>query len=99
MGRFGIDNPEKYRWFFRYFLRSHWYTERCLPTVDVPILFISGLEDELIPPAQMRALYDLCEANPRRQLYTVPNGDHNSTDEKGGAVYYETMRNFIGSCL
>jgi fermentation-respiration switch protein FrsA (DUF1100 family) len=43
-----------------------------VPQLRVPILFISGLADELIPPAHMRRLYDLA-TNAKQRVVWMTN--------------------------
>ena len=39
-------------------IRSKWETKKRIGSISLPILFISGLKDELVPPAHMRWLYE-----------------------------------------
>ena len=45
---------------------------------DLPALFLSGSQDELVPPKQMRKLFELCTSH-RKRLRLFPNGTHNDT--------------------
>lgn len=51
----------------------------------VPILFISGAKDELIPPAHMQKLHEVAKST-RKELKVYPEGGHNNTFESEG--YY-----------
>ncbi|KAF1953884.1 BEM46 family protein-like protein [Byssothecium circinans] len=58
---------------------------------DTPILFLSGLRDEIVPPAHMKKLFQVCRSEPKiwREL---PNGSHNDTViEAGYFVYIESF--------
>jgi abhydrolase domain-containing protein 13 len=94
---------ERAKWmypFLRFFLRSNWHSYKRIEQVRVPILFLSGLDDELIPPAHMRKLFDLAKPHDSlTSLYTVPGGRHNDTDQKGGRAYYETIAMFVATVM
>lgn len=57
--------------------RNKWRSLARIPAVQVPILFISGLRDELCPPAHMRTLRDAATNTPFTRMHLVPNGTHN----------------------
>lgn len=57
-----------------------------LPEDGPPILFLSGLKDEIVPPTMMRTLYEVCTVK-RKTWKTFPNGDHNSTVAEDGYFY------------
>lgn len=58
---------------------QYWPSEDILPQItSIPILFISGLKDEIIPPSHMQQLYDVCRAK-RKVKKDIPNGTHNDT--------------------
>ncbi|KAJ4394607.1 bem46 protein, variant [Gnomoniopsis smithogilvyi] len=60
----------------------------------VPILFLSGLQDEIVPPSHMRRLYELSQA-PNKIFKPLPHGDHNSSVLEDG--YFEAIADFIAS--
>lgn len=57
-----------------------------MPEDGPPILFLSGLKDEIVPPTMMRTLYEVCTVK-RKTWKTFPNGDHNSTVAEDGYFY------------
>ncbi|KAK8925110.1 hypothetical protein H634G_05707 [Metarhizium anisopliae BRIP 53293] len=70
-----------------------WPSEATLPSITkVPILFLSGLQDEIVPPSHMRQLYDLCNA-PDKRWKPLPGGDHNSSVLEDG--YFEAIADFV----
>lgn len=90
------------RQFLRMYMTSQWHSLRAIAQVKCPILLISGLLDELIPPEQM---YELSKAaiNSRHvQLYAVLGGKHNDTFLAGGRPYYleqlKFMREAVQQC-
>lgn len=71
-----------------------WPSDETLPriTADIPILFLSGLEDEIVPAPMMKALYDICKVE-RKVWKTFPNGHHNDTVAEPG--YFDTIWGFL----
>ncbi|KAK3167834.1 hypothetical protein OEA41_004280 [Lepraria neglecta] len=68
--------PAKY---IAWLCHQYWPSEDILPKITkVPILFISGLQDEIIPPSHMKQLFALCQAK-TKIWRTIPNGSHNDT--------------------
>lgn len=79
-----------------FLVRSRWGTIDIIGQVKQPILFISGLRDEMVPPAHMKILYAKAAAY-NKQCYFVefPTGMHMDTWLVGGDVYWNTIRQFI----
>lgn len=68
--------PAKY---IAWLCHQYWPSEDILPQITkVPILFISGLKDEIVPPQHMKDLFAVCQAK-RKIWRTIPNGSHNDT--------------------
>ena len=75
------------------FCHQIWPSEEVLPTVTkMPILFLSGLCDEIVPPSHMKQLYEQCRA-PVKIWKELPNGDHNSSVAEPG--YFQYVEQFI----
>ncbi|KAJ1957017.1 bem46 protein, variant [Dipsacomyces acuminosporus] len=83
------------------FLASEkWDSEKTIRKISkVPILFLSGLQDDLIPPPQMRKLYELAsrsldgddkKSKAKRVAWEeFPNGKHNDTCAQAG--YFDKL--------
>ncbi|OAL53192.1 BEM46 family protein-like protein [Pyrenochaeta sp. DS3sAY3a] len=55
-----------------------WPSEETLPQITkIPILFLSGLKDEIVPPSHMSKLFQVCRAP--KIWKELPNGSHNDT--------------------
>lgn len=64
--------------------------------VKQPILFLSGLQDELVPPVHMRLLYEKAiEHNSECLFVDFPNGMHMDTWYSGGDRYWRTINLFL----
>ncbi|OMJ14826.1 Protein bem46 [Smittium culicis] len=58
---------------------------------SIPILFLSGLKDTLVPPSHMSALYKLAKKTSKRQVDMIgfENGNHNDTCSQVG--YFDVI--------
>lgn len=71
-----------------------WASEETLPkiTAKIPILFLSGLKDEIVPASMMRTLYEIC--NVKTKVWrTFENGSHNATVAEPG--YFDAIWEFL----
>ncbi|KAK3337432.1 Alpha/Beta hydrolase protein [Cercophora scortea] len=84
-----IIPPAKY---FALLCHQVWPSDSLMPSVKVPTLFLSGLQDEIVPPIHMKRLYDLSTA-PVKIWKPLPGGDHNSSVLEEG--YFETIADFM----
>jgi len=59
--------------------------------------FLSGLQDEVVPPTQMRALHDALSPAPPAVLSfnTFKNGTHDDTPAFGGETYWACLHAFL----
>ncbi|THY10297.1 alpha/beta hydrolase BEM46/Esterase/lipase/thioesterase [Aureobasidium pullulans] len=65
-----------------------WPSEEMLPGItNIPILFLSGLQDEIVPPSHMKRLFDICRSEPKIWK-EFPYGDHNNTVTEAGYFHY-----------
>ncbi|KAF2262497.1 BEM46 family protein-like protein [Lojkania enalia] len=70
-----------------------WPNEETLPRITgIPILFLSGLKDEIIPSSHMVQLYRICRSEPKIWK-EFPNGSHNDTVAEPG--YFAYIDDFI----
>ncbi|KAJ1697595.1 hypothetical protein LUZ63_006107 [Rhynchospora breviuscula] len=79
-----------------YVVRSPWNTIDIIDQVKQPILFLSGLQDELVPPVHMQLLYEKAiERNSNCLFVDFPNGMHMDTWFTGGDRYWRTINLFL----
>ncbi|OQE25541.1 hypothetical protein PENSTE_c006G00381 [Penicillium steckii] len=72
---------------------QYWVSEDILPRIsNVPILFLSGLKDEIVPPTNMTQLFSVCQSE-RKIWRTLPNGGHNDSVAEPG--YFDHIHSFI----
>uniref|UniRef100_A0A1D1ZF23 Protein bem46 n=1 Tax=Anthurium amnicola TaxID=1678845 RepID=A0A1D1ZF23_9ARAE len=79
-----------------FLVRSPWSTIDIIGKIEPPILFLSGLQDELVPPSHMRMLYAKAVENNRRCLFVdFPTGMHMDTWFSGGNRYWRSIQLFL----
>ncbi|CAG8829888.1 1098_t:CDS:2, partial [Racocetra persica] len=79
--------------YFAFLCTQKWESEKAIKHIkNIPILFLSGTDDELIPKEHVRKLYDLVEGS-RKVLREFPNGKHGDTVAQPG--YFEAIRDFL----
>ena len=80
--------------YFKIFSRNKWRNIDRVQELrsNFPIMFISGLQDELVPPVMMQELIDVC-ASTEKTVVRFENGTHNTTWMCPG--YYRAISKFI----
>jgi len=86
------------KFFKRWILRMHWPSIRRIALISHPILFISGLRDEVVPADQMERLFQAAVGSRDRRMKIVPTGQHNDTWAEGGVEYFNEFKRFVDSC-
>ncbi|KAK4337953.1 hypothetical protein RND71_042440 [Anisodus tanguticus] len=77
-------------------VRSPWNTIDVIGEIRQPILFLSGLQDEMVPPFHMQMLYAKAAARNRQCLFVeFPNGMHMDTWLAGGDHYWRTIQQYL----
>lgn len=59
----------------------------------VPLFFIAGEKDALMPLSEVKALYETCKQP--KELWVVPNGEHGRCQEAAGPEYDRRVREFF----
>ena len=62
-----------------------------------PVLFISGAEDRLMPPDDVRALY--AAAGEPKDIWMIPGASHGKCRELAGPEYDRRIRGFFDDNL
>ncbi|XP_011093780.1 protein bem46 isoform X1 [Sesamum indicum] len=79
-----------------FLVRSPWSTIDIISEIKQPILFLSGLQDEMVPPSHMEMLYAKAATHNRQCLFVdFPTGMHMDTWLAGGDRYWRTIKEFI----
>ncbi|KAJ6812045.1 protein bem46-like [Iris pallida] len=79
-----------------FLVRSPWSTIDIIGEIKQPILMLSGLQDELVPPSHMQMLYNKVREPDARCLFVdFPTGMHMDTWISGGDRYWRTIKLFL----
>lgn len=81
-----------------HFLRLRWMSVNRIADLEVPLLFLSGQKDEIVPSFHMQALGSAAVKSPLMRVLKVEDGMHNDTWEKGGEAYWEAQLSFVKHC-
>ncbi|CAJ2649932.1 unnamed protein product [Trifolium pratense] len=77
-------------------VRSPWNTIDVVGEIKQPILFLSGLQDEMVPASHMQMLYAKAATRNKQCLFVeFPNGMHMDTWMTGGDHYWRTIQQFL----
>ena len=80
---------------FKCLNRNRWNSMGFIKEVKTPILFLSGLRDELVPPEHTKKLYQEAVKSKLTFMKTFADGGHNDTWYRGGMQYYSAIKNFV----
>lgn len=76
-------------------LRIGWHSERIVPHLTVPVLYLAGARDELVPHNHMLDLYKNTKASRYLKMHIIENGTHNESWLQGGTDYWTEMKDFM----
>lgn len=80
-------------------LRISWDSAKIVPTLSMPILFLAGARDELVPHDHMQRLYDSARRSKLKRMHIIPDGTHNESWLQGGKDYWNAFANFMSAAL
>jgi len=77
-------------------LKIGWDSERIAPRISLPLLYLAGDRDELVPFSHMKELYTLSsKSSTFSRMHIIRGGTHNDSWSIGGKEYYAQMRAFV----
>jgi len=77
-----------------YLIRDPWRNGEVIPTLQMPLLFLSSGRDEIVPSAQMARLYELAGST-AKSMVVAENATHNTLPAVMGSRYYDSICKFI----
>jgi len=75
------------------YFKDQWNSLDKIDRITCPLLFVSGLADELCPPEMMQRLFDKATKSTVKHMVRFPYGTHNETWCEGG--YYQHILLFM----
>ena len=79
-------------------LKLNWNSEEQIEHVTVPILFVSGSADQLVPTQMTFRLSNAATRTAFKETWIVPGGQHNNTFLLAGPLYPTKLREFMNKC-
>jgi len=76
----------------RFLMRTRFDSESKLPSTQIPLLFIHGSDDSIIPIRLGRKLFEA--ASEPKEFHVIPGADHNDVFVVGGERYTALIRDF-----
>ncbi|WFD31680.1 bem46 protein, variant [Malassezia sp. CBS 17886] len=79
---------------FTFLCRENWPSFQMIPKIPatMPVLFLSGADDEIVPPSHMKELDRLCVSE-RKEFHLFPGANHNETCIKPN--YFDIIAAFL----
>ena len=91
-----VDQIFKYlATFKRLILRIEWNSLALIKELTNPMLFISGENDQIVPPIQMAKLYEGAKKSKLKEMYKIQYGTHNESWMQAGDDYFYRIKDFI----
>ncbi|PVG03402.1 alpha/beta-hydrolase [Serendipita vermifera] len=86
---------------FKFLVKDKWRSEISIKRIppSTPILFLSGADDQIVPPAHMQQLYAISKSEPEsnRRMVLFEKGGHNDTWQQPN--YRRVLREFVDSVV
>ncbi|PKC09272.1 alpha/beta-hydrolase [Rhizophagus irregularis] len=80
--------------YFSFLCWQNWRSENSIQKIKfIPILFLSGTKDEIIPQEHMKGLFELTKTSGGKEWLEFSNGNHNNTNSQPG--YFQYIRKFV----
>ena len=83
----------------QFLLKIGWNSDQIVPELSLPILYVTGDMDELVPQEMTLKLYELSKNARFKELLVIKNGTHNDSWYVGRHEYIEKLQKFIRSCI
>lgn len=78
-------------------IRTRYETLAKVPQLALPLLVLHGEQDEIVPFAQGRRVFEA--AGGKKRFFAIPGAGHNDTYLRGGEAYWRALREFLDSVL
>eukprot|EP01056_Protomagalhaensia_sp_Gyna25_P005512 Protomagalhaensia_sp_Gyna_25__5511@NODE_739_length_2717_cov_42_019417_g578_i0_p1_GENE_NODE_739_length_2717_cov_42_019417_g578_i0NODE_739_length_2717_cov_42_019417_g578_i0_p1_ORF_typecomplete_len349_score57_28DUF818/PF05677_12/3e28Hydrolase_4/PF12146_8/1_3e27Peptidase_S9/PF00326_21/1_6e19Abhydrolase_1/PF00561_20/3_2e16DUF1057/PF06342_12/2_3e12Abhydrolase_6/PF12697_7/8_6e13Abhydrolase_2/PF02230_16/2_1e12DLH/PF01738_18/2e12Abhydrolase_3/PF07859_13/2_4e12Peptidase_S15/PF02129_18/7e11Abhydrolase_5/PF len=86
-------------WLVRLLARINFNSNELVKSLKMPMLFISGEDDTLVPPTHMERLFELAQSTRFKWMARVAGGTHNDTWQTCPKEYYSSLRAFVDAVL
>lgn len=79
--------------------KNKWESIKVIDKVKAPMLFLSGLKDELVPPRHMQDLYKAAVKSEFKEMIEIPEGDHDESWKVGELAYFRGINDFMNKIV
>ncbi|CAJ1935401.1 unnamed protein product [Cylindrotheca closterium] len=76
-------------------LRIGWNSCDIVPKLTLPVLYLAGRRDELVPHSHMLDLFKATTKSRLPKIHIIKRGTHNETWLKGGQAYWDAIKSFM----
>ena len=80
-------------------LRIGWNSCDIAPKLTLPVLYLAGQRDELVPHSHMLELFKKTTKSKLPKIHVIKRGTHNETWLKGGQAYWDAINKFLVEAL
>ena len=80
-------------------LRMDWNSYRIVPHLTMPVLYLAGANDQLVPHSHMKQLHKSTTSSSLAKMHVVRGGTHNETWIQGGQDYWDAIVSFMKSAM
>ena len=79
--------------------KNFWPVFNWIPDIHIPILFIVGRKDTLVPPENTDQLKDLAKKSPTVEIMSIAGASHNNVREYASEEYFNKMVKFMAESI
>ena len=83
----------------QFILTIGWNSDQTVPKLRLPVYYVTGDKDEIVPHEQTLKLFELTTSAVFKDLYIVEGGEHNDSWYVGGSTYLERLHSFMFKCM
>jgi abhydrolase domain-containing protein 13 len=76
-------------------LRIGWRSDAIVPHLTVPVMYLAGAKDELVPHSHMLDLFHKSKSSGYVKIHIIENGTHNESWLHGGTEYWAQQKDFM----
>jgi pimeloyl-ACP methyl ester carboxylesterase len=80
-------------------LRMRWDSSSIVPHLQLPVLYLAGAKDDLVPHSHMLQLHKSTTRSRLNKIHIIRDGTHNETWMQGGQEYWDAIRSFLAAAI
>jgi len=80
-------------------LRIGWDSDQVVPDLKLPILYITGDDDEIVPYTQTLKMHEISRTAIFKDLLVIKGGRHNTSWYQSKEEYLAKIHSFLKKCM